>query len=91
MPKKNYVIPADVKQEILDKIKNNGLAVLKAAEQYGVSTKTIYSWLSRSAVAPPTIRALAKLKKENKALLELVGRLTVQLSVSEKKDGRWYY
>ncbi len=85
MPKKNHVIPADVKQEILDKIKHNGLTVLKASEEYGVSTKTIYNWLSRSAAAPPTIREVSKLKKENKALLELVGKLTVQLSVSEKK------
>lgn len=88
MPKKNHVIPADVKQEILDKIKTYGLSVSKAAEQYGISTKTIYNWLSKSAIAPPTIREVAKLKKENKALLELVGKLTVQLSVSEKKSAR---
>ncbi len=88
MPKKNHAVPADVKQEILEKIKSSGLTVLKAAEDYGVSTKTIYNWLSRSATAPPTIRELVKLKKENKALLELVGKLTVQLTVSEKKDAR---
>lgn len=88
MPKKNHVIPADLKQEILEKIKNSGLTVLKAADDYGISSKTIYNWLSRSTTAPLTIRELAKLKKENQALLELVGRLTVQLSVLEKKDAR---
>ena len=65
MPKKNHVIPADLKQEILDKIKNDGLVVGKASEEYGVSSKTIYNWLSKSTTAPPTIRELAKLKKEN--------------------------
>ena len=70
MPKKNHVIPADVKQEILDKIKNNGLTVLKAAEQYRISTKTIYGWLSRNATAPPSIREVAKLKKRIKPYLK---------------------
>jgi len=86
MPKKNHQIPADVKQEILDKIKNQGLSVIKASDEYGVSTKTIYKWMSKLITAPPTIREIVKLKKENQTLLEIIGKLTVQLSVLGKKD-----
>lgn len=86
MPKKNHRIPADVKQEALEKIKNQGISVIKAADEYGVSTKTIYKWMSKNITAPPTIREFAKLKKENQTLLEIIGKLTVDLPVLEKKD-----
>lgn len=87
MPKKNHIIPSDVKQEILEKIKNEGTSVSKLAESHGISDRTIYGWLRKSVSAPPTIREVARLRKENQGLHELIGRLTVKLSVAEKKDG----
>jgi len=40
-------IQKEIREEILHKIKTTGLSVTKAADQYGVSTKTIYTWLSK--------------------------------------------
>ena len=38
-------IPAEIKDEILEKVKN-GMTIKDAARQYALSTKTIYTWLS---------------------------------------------
>lgn len=86
MPKKNHIIPVDVKQEILNKIKDEGTPVINLAEEHGISDRTIYGWLRKSVSAPPAIREVAKLRKENQGLHELIGKLTVKLSKQEKKD-----
>lgn len=86
MPTKNHPVPADVKSQILDQIKNQGSSVRQLAAEHGLSDRTIYSWMRRSASAPPTIREVAKLRKDNQALLEIIGKLTVDLSVVQKKE-----
>lgn len=82
---KKYRIAPDVKEQVLNRIKNEGISVAQAAEDHGVSTHSIYKWLGGSANAP-TYGELAKLKRDNKALLELVGEMTLKLSESQKKN-----
>lgn len=84
--KKHHVIRPEIRQEILDKIKNKGLTVKQAVDQYGVSDRTIYGWLSKGAKGQPTWHQLNRLKRENQQLLNLVGELTVKLSATQKKD-----
>jgi len=79
--KKNYKIAKEVKDQILDRIKNEGISVYKAAEEHGIATGTIYRWISKG-VEQPSWTQLNKLKKQNKMLLELVGELTVKLSTT---------
>ncbi len=83
--KKSYRVPKELKEQILERIKTSGLPVAKIAEEHGITPATIYSWLSRKAEGVPSKLEVLKLQKENKQLLELVGRLTVQLSTSQKK------
>lgn len=83
--KKAHRISKEVKDQILDRIKNEGISVYRAAEEHGVSTCTIYNWLSKGVSAQPTWSQLNKIKKENKMLLELVGELTMKLSSTKKK------
>jgi transposase-like protein len=83
--KKAFRISKEVKDQILDRIKNEGISVYRAAKEHGVSTGTIYNWLSKGVSAQPTWTQLNKLKKENKMLFELVGELTMKLSSSKKK------
>jgi len=80
------LIKKEIKEEILHKIKTEGLPVAKASEQYGVATKTIYGWLSKQAMKPPSILELYKLRKENQALNQIIGQLTLELS--KLKRGR---
>lgn len=81
---KKYRIAPELKEQILTRIKNEGVSVLQAAKDHGVSTHSIYKWLGGNADGP-SYADVAKLRKENKALLELVGEMTLRLSETQKK------
>ena len=88
MPKRHVIRP-DVKAQILKRLKEDGVPVATLAEEHGISTKTIYNWLSRGTVNnQPSLLAYAKLKKENQTLKELVGNLTLYLDKEKKKTSR---
>ncbi len=72
------VIPKELKEQILNRIKNEGVSVAQASKDHGVSTKTIYTWLTKSSTQNISMLEYAKLKRENKLLLELVGKLTLE-------------
>ena len=81
-------ISKEVKDEILDKIKL-GTPVGKISEQYGISPKTIYTWLKRGVTEPVSIREMQKLRKENAALKEIIGILTIEKEkIKKKMDAR---
>lgn len=84
--KKNYRISKDVKEQILKRVKEEGIPVSQAAKEHGVSDAAIYTWLTKGASGNPSWSEVAKLKKENKALLELVGEVTMKLSNAQKKS-----
>lgn len=84
--KKHYRIAPEVKEQILKRIKEEGVSVAHAAKDHGVSEATIYTWLGAGASGAPSWAEIAKLRRENKALLELVGEITLKLSESQKKN-----
>ncbi len=61
--KHNYRISGDVKEQVLKRIKEEGISVVKASEEHGISTHTIYRWLTNK-VSTPTIQEFNKLKKQ---------------------------
>lgn len=83
--KKKQIIAKEVKDQIIDRIKNQGVSVSQAAQEHGIAANTIYTWLARRTEGNPSLLETAKLKKENKELRELVGELTFHLSKSQKK------
>jgi transposase len=83
--KKKYKVAPEVRQQFIERIKNEGLSVSQAAKDAGVSETTVYGWLGKGAESVPSILELAKLKREHKELLELVGELTLKLSAAQKK------
>ena len=66
-----------LKAEILDKIRNHGVAVSTVAEATGVSTKSIYRWL-RSGIVENN-----RLRKENEQLHKMLGKATAELNRSK--------
>lgn len=78
------IIPKEIKEEILAKAKTGG-KVSELANQYGISIKTIYTWL-RLDTQEPVISVLKynKLKKENEELKKLLGEVTLELSLGKK-------
>lgn len=77
-------IPKEIKEQILKRIKEEGITVLQAASEHGISTKTIYNWMRNKTVADTSILEISRLKRENKELLEIIGRLTHNLTRSKK-------
>ncbi len=84
--KKLYRIAPDIREQILKRIKEEGISVMQVATEHGVSDATIYRWLGHGAEGAPSTVEFLKLKRENKALLELVGAVTLKLSESQKKN-----
>lgn len=77
-------IAAEVKQEILEKMKRGG-KVVELAKQYGVSEKTIYGWLRKKAIGTISLVEYNRLKNENRQMKEIIGVLTVELEKLKKK------
>lgn len=78
------IIPAEIKTEVLAKVKS-GERVMVLADQYGISDKTIYTWLRQSTQEPVvSIVQYNKLKRENEELKKLVGEISLELSLGKK-------
>lgn len=78
------IIPKEIKEEILTKIKSGG-KVMELAKQYGVSDKSIYVWLRQSTGEQVvSIVQHNRLKRENEELKKLLGEVTLKLSLGEK-------
>ena len=82
---KHQRIARELKEQIINRIKNDGISVVQAAKEHGISDGTIYSWIAQKTEGQPTVSELIKLKRENDQLLMLVGEMTLKLSESQKK------
>ena len=79
-------INSEVKSEILEKVKS-GEKVVTVATKYGISEKTIYTWLSRKAMGSISLLEYNRLKNENSQLKQIIGVLTFEIEKSKKKKG----
>ena len=86
MGKKAHRIAADVKADIIRRIKEEGIPVAQAAKEHGLHETTIYGWMGAGIQAAPSWTELVKIQKQNRELLELVGELTLRLSTAQKKS-----
>jgi len=78
-------IPKETKEQILRRIKDEGITVSQAAAEHGISTKTIYNWMRSSTIVDHSVLEINRLKRENKELAEIIGLLTLSLERSKKK------
>ena len=86
MPK-HHVIKKEIKEQILERVKEGSQPITKIAEEHAVSPKTIYTWIEKKAKNSPSILELNRLRRENQSLKEILGELTFKLTISEKKEG----
>lgn len=84
--KKQHRVAPEVREQILRRIKEEGISVEQAAKDAGVHNTTIYGWLGKGVKGNPTIGELVRLKRQNDELLALVGELTLKASQTQKKN-----
>lgn len=82
---KGIRISREVKDQIINRIKNDGVTVVEAAKEHGVAEGTIYTWIAKRVEGNPTLSENIKLKRENEMLFRLVGEITLKLSETQKK------
>lgn len=66
------------KQAIITKIRDEGHRVADVATEYGVSTKTIYNWLSTGVGGDGSALEIARLKRELEAVYGVLGKVTAE-------------
>lgn len=86
MPK--VMVSKDIKEQILKRIRDDGVPVSQAASEHGIKSNTIYTWLSKTVNAGPSILEMSKLRRENQMLKELLGQITMEMSLEKKKNER---
>ena len=82
---KKHKVSQEVKEQIINRIKNEGVSVGDASRDHGISENTIYGWIAKKTEGQPTLSEIIKLKRENTQLLQLVGEITLKLSDTQKK------
>ena len=80
----SHRIAKTIKEEIIRKVQG-GEGVADLAEQYAVSTKTIYAWLRQnSGEGVVSVLDYNRLKRENEELKRLIGELTLNMHLQKK-------
>ena len=82
---KKYKIAREVREQILNRVKNEGVSVTDAAKDHGVNPTTVYEWLKEGAESIVSPLEVAKLRKENLELKLLVAELSLKVSEAQKK------
>lgn len=79
---------AEVRAEVLGKIRE-GKKVRQVASEHGINEMTVRTWLEREADgAGSAIVEMSRLRRENEALLRVVGQLTFEAEMEKKNQRR---
>ena len=73
------------KHEILEKVKSGNATIRVVAEEYKISSKTIYRWIKEESETTPSFWEVKKLRQENKVLKELIGTITLEMEKTKKR------
>ncbi len=85
MPRGIPVLSANQRLEIIKRVTDKGERVSDLAREYSVVPKTIYNLLKNKANNHQAVLELAKLKRENEALLTIIGELVADSKLGKKK------
>lgn len=84
------VIPKEIKEHVLSRVKNDGISCVQAAKDAGICADTVRNWLAKTAggVSNDAVEN-TRLKRELSGAYELLGKLTIELATLKKKNGHW--
>jgi hypothetical protein len=78
-------IDPQIREQILTRIKNEGVTAMKAANDAGVSPKTVYGWLASKARAGDPIFEINRLKRDLEQAQAIIGKFTIEMEKAKKK------
>ena len=76
----------DLKNRLLEKLKSDGLTVAQAETEFGVPRNTIYGWLRKKTVGDPSVLEIAKLRRENNELKQIIGAFALDTERRKKNS-----
>lgn len=62
-----------------------GAKVIDLAKQYGISDKTIYTWLTRMVTPEISFSEYNRLRRENDELKRMIGIISLDLNLEKKR------
>ncbi|OGM35025.1 hypothetical protein A3D00_04240 [Candidatus Woesebacteria bacterium RIFCSPHIGHO2_02_FULL_38_9] len=68
-------IPKEIKEQVLQRVKEGKETVLEIARQHGLKVNTVYGWLSKGIGINNPLVEINHLKRENQKLKEIIGNL----------------
>lgn len=82
---KGHITPSHKREAILKRIKEEGIPASRAANEAGISPKTVYGWLAKETTSSGiSWHEHNRLKRENQQLKEIIGALTLDLNRTKK-------
>ncbi len=74
-------VTQEIKNEVINKIRNEGMSVKDACVKYGVQSKSVYTWLRGEIVDGNRNLILEnnRLKKQLEIAERIIGRMTVEI------------
>ncbi len=85
MPRGYPALNEAQKKEIIRRVTDGGEKVSELSKEYGVVSKTIYKLLGQKASQSSAVLELSKLRRENEALLSIIGSLVAESKLGKKK------
>ena len=80
--------PQELKEEVLKKVRG-GQKVSEVSRAHGINEMTVRNWLERDTESGASqILEMSRLRRENEALLRLVGHLTYESDIQKKNQRR---
>ena len=90
------VIPDQIKQTILKQVKEDWRLATEVANEFGISSKTIYNWLKKDVdeswmSSTVYLTKIHRLEKEKQDLVQIIWALSVVVERMKKKDEEDYF
>jgi len=84
-----HIIPKEIKEQVISRVKNDGISCAQAAKDAGVCADSVRNWLAKTTSGNTEAIENARLKRELSSVYELLGKLTAELAAFKKKNGHW--
>lgn len=78
-------IAKEIKDQIMHRIKHEGVSGAQAAKDAGISDKTVYGWLAKETQGNVSILEFNRLKRENEGLCKIIGKLTLEMDKTKRE------